>query len=105
MYSFKHRIWRLIGAVALLSGLVLPGRAQVAEAAPSNLLVNGSFEAPDISTNPNGGQPLGPGELPGWQIVQGPADLLNQQDWQPAPGQGHQTLHLANSQGTATIEQ
>src|SRR5207237_9088211 len=74
-------------------------------AAQADLLVNGSCEEPDLSTLANGGRAVGPGELPGWQIVQGPADLLNQRAWQPAPGQGNQTLHLASSKGAATIEQ
>src|SRR5262249_31362861 len=86
----------------LLAGLVRPGPVQ---ALPANLLVNGSFEQPDISANTNGGQAVSPGQLPGWQIIQRPADLLNQRVWQPALGQGHQTLHLASSQGATAIEQ
>jgi hypothetical protein len=70
-----------------------------------SLLVNGSFEEPDLSAIASGGRALGPGDLPGWQIVQGPADLIDQRRWQPAPSQGGQTLHLASSLGAAAIEQ
>jgi streptogramin lyase len=69
---------------------------------PGNLLVNGSFEEPRM----NPGQAvltLGPGGLPGWQVTRGTIDLV--QSWEPAPGQGRQSLDLVGSPGAATIEQ
>lgn len=70
-----------------------------------NLLVNGSFEEPGPLGLGNGRRALGPGGLPGWQVVLGPADLVDQRVWQAAPGQGGHSLHLASSPGAAAIEQ
>jgi hypothetical protein len=85
-------------AAAILQVLPLPTGAA---AAGPNLLVNGSFEQPVVPA----GQAysiLGPGALPGWTIVRGTVSV--HQDWQPAPGQGHQSLGLAGDH-PGTIEQ
>src|SRR5581483_11993481 len=65
---------------------------------PGNLLVNGSFEDP-------GNSPYGTRALPGWQVTQGTVDLVPPEGWQPAPGQGRQSLDLVGTPGAASIKQ
>jgi uncharacterized protein DUF642/fibronectin type III domain protein/lectin-like protein len=82
-------------------GLVLDGLTVVP--VPTNLLVNGSFEEPVVAA----GQTLQGGDLPGWQIASGSVALVPSQPagWQPAPGQGSQSLDLVGGRGAGTIEQ
>jgi hypothetical protein len=69
-----------------------------------NLLANGSFEEPVVPED-RGWLTLSGGGLPGWQITQGTAEPVHQRLWQPAPGQGRQSLHLGGNPGTPTIQQ
>jgi hypothetical protein len=87
--------WQGTGAGALATLQVLPG-APVTP--PGNLLLNGSFEEP-------GSSPYGTRALPGWQVTQGTVDLVPAGEWQPAPGEGRQSLDLVGSPGAARIEQ
>jgi hypothetical protein len=65
---------------------------------PGNLLMNGSFEQPHLTA------PQLTTDLPGWRITQGSVDIVS--GWQPAPGQGSQSLHLLGSPGAGgAIEQ
>jgi hypothetical protein len=65
---------------------------------PGPLLINGSFEDP-------GSAPYGTRSLPGWQVTQGTVDLVPPDGWQPAPGQGRQSLDLVGTPGAASIQQ
>jgi hypothetical protein len=49
--------------------------------------------------------PMATDELPGWRITQGSVDVTTQRYWQPAPGQGSQSLDLVGTPGAATLEQ
>jgi hypothetical protein len=82
-------------------GLVLDGLAVMP--VQTNLLVNGSFEEPAVTT----GQTLQGGDLPGWQITTGSVALVPSlpAGWQSAPGQGSQSLDLVGGHGAGTIEQ
>jgi hypothetical protein len=79
---------------------VLPGASTFP---PSNLLVNGSFETPEVPAGQEG-QNLRDGQLPGWRISRGTVDVFHQRAWQPAPGQGNQGLDLVGM-SPGTIEQ
>jgi Protein of unknown function (DUF642)/Lectin C-type domain len=79
---------------------VLPLPTPPAATGP-NLLVNGSFEQPPVPAG-QAYSTLGPGKLPGWTIVRGTVDV--DQEWQQAPGQGHQSLDLVGDHA-GTIEQ
>jgi hypothetical protein len=72
--------------------------------AGGNLLVNGSFEEPRAprSADP---MPLGPPTLTGWRLVEGKAALVPYGPWQPAEGQGRQSLLLGDATGPGTLEQ
>ena len=85
-------------ASAILQVLPLP---TAAAAAGPNLLVNGSFEQPPLPAG-QASSILSPGGLPGWTIVRGTVGV--HQEWQPAPGQGHQSLGLVGDR-PGTIEQ
>jgi hypothetical protein len=85
-------------ASALLQVLPLP---TAAPAAGPNLLVNGSFEQPPLPTG-QASLILNPGVLPGWTIVRGTVGV--HQEWQPASGQGHQSLALVGDH-PGTVEQ
>jgi probable HAF family extracellular repeat protein len=77
------------------------------EPSSSNLLVNGSFEAPAVPAGqPNLTLPGG-GDLTGWQIKAGTVDVVPDlpSGWPPAPGQGNQSLDLVGNPGAGTIEQ
>jgi hypothetical protein len=85
-------------------GLVLDGLTVMP--IPPNLLINGSFEEPDLSGSTAGRRFVGPGELPGWRFDRGTVDVLHEREWQPAPGQGSQLLHLrGRTDAAGTIEQ
>jgi hypothetical protein len=47
----------------------------------------------------------GPAEMPGWRVTQGSVDVTTKRYWQPAPGQGTQTIDLVGTPGAGTIEQ
>jgi hypothetical protein len=85
-------------ASAILQVLPLP---TAIPAAGPNLLVNGSFETPLVPAG-QAYSTLSPGALPGWTIVRGTVDV--DQEWQQAPGQGHQSLGLVGDH-PGTIEQ
>jgi hypothetical protein len=85
-------------ASAILQVLPLP---TATAAAGPNLLVNGSFEQPLVPAG-QAYSTLGAGALPGWTIVRGTVDV--DQEWQQAPGQGHQSLDLVGDRA-GTIEQ
>ena len=82
--------------------------------ADPNLLVNGSFEAPDTSSSPfPWGYAYGPTtdpsfpcyrgpSIPGWRITRGTIDVLSR-FWPAADGR--QSIDLVGSPGAATIEQ
>jgi hypothetical protein len=85
-------------------GLILDGLS-VTPVQP-NLLVNGSFEEPDLSTSGQSSLAAGPGALPGWRIATGTVDVVHRRSWQPALGQGNQSLHLLGRPGAVgAIEQ
>jgi hypothetical protein len=70
---------------------------------PGNLLINGSFEEPRVSSGLD--ITVGPGGLPGWRMLRGTVNVNSSPLWQPAPGEGTQSLDLVGSPGAATIEQ
>jgi hypothetical protein len=78
---------------------VLPLSASLSPApSATNLLVNGSFEAPR-------GDRFGVSSgVPGWRIVQGTIDILTASYWQPAPDGGNQSIDLDGT-SVGTIEQ
>lgn len=68
---------------------------------PTNLLVNGSFEAPDV----HGARYVTfHHSIPGWRIRCGTVDVKSTY-WRNAPAQGSQSLDMVGSPGAATIEQ
>jgi hypothetical protein len=79
--------------------------------APGNLLLNGSFEAPDVSMSPSAGLLFGPGGLPGrptagavipgWRIPQGTIDVYGSH-W--AAADGRQSIDLVGD-NPGSIEQ
>jgi hypothetical protein len=88
------------GVAATASLQVLPGGPMFP---PGNLLINGSFEEPRV---PNGLDiTVGPGGLSGWRMLRGTVNVNSSPLWQPAPGEGTQSLDLVGSPGAATIEQ
>lgn len=70
-----------------------------------DLLANGSFEVPDASATTDGVLPLSSPSTFGWEITRGTVSVVAAQHWQPAPGQGSQSLDLAGSAGGGSIEQ
>jgi uncharacterized protein DUF642 len=74
------------------------------EQASGNLLVNGSFES--CSSRPSyAASSFGRRSMPGWRISGGTVDVLSPGYWEPAPGQGQQSLDLVGTPGAASIEQ
>src|SRR5438034_6456435 len=49
--------------------------------------------------------PPSPPDLTGWRVLKGTVDVVGRGYWQPAPGQGNQSIDLIGSPGAATIEQ
>jgi hypothetical protein len=98
----------LVGVTAALDPAPGTGggrRLQAALARPgANLLVNGSFEAPATPMDTTL-HPFGLIALSGWRMLRGTVDVVPASYWQPAPGQGGQSLDLAGTPGAATIEQ
>jgi hypothetical protein len=86
-----------------MGGTALDGLAVTA--VEPNLLMNGSFEEPDAGSAADGVRPIAPGGLPGWRLLLGPVELLHERLWQPAPGQGLQSLHLSGDTGAGGIQQ
>jgi len=106
--------WRRIVRTAVLFGTLVALSVRPA-AAQGNLLVNGSFEAPDSSTSPfpwgytygvipTCGCPVAFAGccIPGWQITAGTVDLVTSEH---PPAVGSQSLDLVGSPGAATIQQ
>jgi hypothetical protein len=91
-----------LGATANGTGM---GTTLTVTPAPSNLLVNGSFEMPAVLPSTPGYLTFGPSPLPGWRVTRGTVDIVHARYWQPAPGQGSQSLDLVGSPGAGTIEQ
>src|SRR5262249_45650825 len=87
-----------ITAVATPQGGPAGGTAQ------DNLLVNGSFELPVVPSGADIRTLRGVDELPGWRITRGSVDVVPAPFWQPAPGEGSQSLDLVGV-GAGTIEQ
>jgi hypothetical protein len=73
-------------------GLTLDGLAVTP--IPPNLLANGSFEEPDLSSVAAGSRAVDASGLPGWRLYRGTVEVVHRRAWQPAPGQGDQSLHL-----------
>jgi hypothetical protein len=69
------------------------------------LLVNGSFETPDAAGTTEGRLAVSPPSSPGWRLVAGSVNAVSQRYWQPAPGQGRQSLELAGAAGGGSVEQ
>jgi hypothetical protein len=82
-------------------GLALDGLA-ITPVVP-NLLVNGSFEEPDLSAVLDGFRNVDSSGLPGWRVPQGTVAVVDRRSWQPAPGQGDQVLHLLGQQGAGGV--
>jgi hypothetical protein len=94
------------------------GAFTIATPAPErdNLLANGSFEYPDSRGSPvpwgyTYGVAIIPdpalyrgASIPGWRIPRGTIEV-DQRWWQPAPGQGRQSIDLTGDPGAARIEQ
>src|SRR5207244_11661710 len=74
---------------------------------PVKLLVNASFELPNVPA----GQPnltlRGTNDLPGWRLLRGTVDVVPglPAGWPPAPDGGGQSLDLVGNPGAGTIEQ
>jgi hypothetical protein len=91
--------------IVALGTLPSPSRAQ-------NLLVNGSFEEPDVTATFFGFAPFGPSNgtysIPGWSITAGSIDVVSYRYWQPEDG--NNSLDLVGTPplglpGAGTIEQ
>lgn len=67
-----------------------------------NLLANASFEQPHLAA---GQGPTPVTGLPGWHVTRGSVGLVGVATWQPAPGEGDQSLELVGSTGPGTLEQ
>jgi hypothetical protein len=70
---------------------------------PPNLLVNGSFEEPDLTRSGQSSRPVDAAGLPGWRLYRGTAVVVHRRSWQPAPGQGEQSLHMLGEPGSSGI--
>jgi prepilin-type N-terminal cleavage/methylation domain-containing protein len=76
---------------------LIPYPPTAPEQTPSNLLVNGSFEACSST--------FGCRSMPGWRIFRGTVDIVSSGYWESAPGQGEHSLDLVGTPGAATIAQ
>jgi hypothetical protein len=89
---------------ALLLYCAVLAFSSVPAGAQSNLLANGSFQEPRVSSTLDY-LFLSPPPLPGWQIDGGSVALVPYTTWQPAEGQGRQSLLLGGPAGPGSIEQ
>jgi prepilin-type N-terminal cleavage/methylation domain-containing protein len=85
-------------AAAVQYPLIAPERGS------SNLLVNGSFEECSGGSR-HAASSFGLESMPGWRVSGGTVDVLSPGYWEPAPGQGRQSLDLVGTPGVASIEQ